>query len=215
MLRLWTGGTECLSEEFQLGQGRPAASTDSWGRVESALRTAMLSHGVRRWGACFVFSTPSIDLAKEGVRASWKLGKRGTDGQNMPTMCESCPLYIPRCPSFVWVSGADTQDFGGRLVNVLTSCITRDFRAHLSSKTGKSDRHWTNQAIASRMVKSARLDRRRFSPGLEASFPRTEIPNAELRRAFILLIRLSAELIGALREPILCTSKNLLNLVLL
>ena len=49
--------------------------------------------------------------------------------------CRQCAnhiSYIPRCPSFSWVSSADTQDFGGWLVNILTSCITRDFRAHLS-----------------------------------------------------------------------------------
>ena len=91
----------------------------------------MLSHGVTRWGACFVFSTPSIDLAREGAWASWKLGSVARTVKTC-RQCANHVSYIPRCPSFSWVSSADTQDFGGWLVNILTSCITRDFRAHLS-----------------------------------------------------------------------------------
>lgn len=35
------------------------------------------------------------------------------------------------------------------------------------------------------MIKSAGLDRRRLSPRLEASYPRMEISNAELQRAWL------------------------------
>jgi hypothetical protein len=106
--------------------------------------------------------------------------------------CRQCANHIPhihRFSSFSWISSSDAQDLGGQLVNVLRSCITRDSRALRESEIGKSDRHWTNRRPASRMIKSAGLDRRRLSPRLEASYPRMEISFAELQRAWLRRMR--------------------------